>query len=111
MLKEQLERSFLIGIGLLSITREKAREFAEEMVKQGQVANEEIKELTDTLVERGEEARQVLRQSVREEVKTTMNDMNIATAEELAELRTELEVVKAELLAHKQVPHPEEGVE
>ena len=58
MLKKQLERTFLIGIGLLSLTREKAQAVVEDMVKQGSAAREEVKDLTDKLVERGEEERQ-----------------------------------------------------
>jgi polyhydroxyalkanoate synthesis regulator phasin len=97
MLKEQLERSVLLGIGLLSITREKAQSFAEEMVKQGQVARNEMKSFTDQLVERGKEERQALRKMVQEEVDVSLQDMRLATQSDVAALRERVEKLEVEL--------------
>ncbi len=97
MLKEQLERSVLLGIGLLSITREKAQSFTEEMVKQGQVARNEMKSFTDQLVERGKEERQALRKMVQEEVDVSLQDMRLATQSDVEALRERVEKLEVEL--------------
>ncbi len=97
MLKEQLERSFLIGIGLLSLTREKAQAAVEEMVDQGSAARDEVKELTEKLVERGEEERQAFRKMTREEVNRALHEMNLATSKDIERLEAEIAVLKTQL--------------
>jgi len=97
MLKEQLERSVLMGIGLLSITREKAQSFAEDMVKQGEMARDEVKTFTDQLVERGEEERHALRKMVREEVDTSLKDMHLATQSDVETLNSQVEALQARI--------------
>ncbi len=96
MLKEHLERSLLLSIGLLSLTREKAQRVVDEMVKQGSAAREEAKELTEKLVQRGEEERRTVRKMIREEVNQALHDLNLATADEVAELRAELAALRVE---------------
>ena len=95
MLKEHIERSILLGMGILSITREKAQAYVEELVKQGDAATAEVKDLTEKLVKRGEEERDALRKLVREEVSATLKEMHIATSDDVKELQAQLEALKA----------------
>ncbi len=97
MLKEQLERSMLFGIGLFALTREKARAVAEELVKQGHAARDEVLQVTEELVKRGEEERGALRKVVREEVDAALSDMHIATNSSVEALKAELAALKAQL--------------
>lgn len=97
MLKEQLERSMLFGIGLFALTREKARAVAEELVKQGHAARDEVTQVTEELVKRGEEERGALRKMVREEIDTTLTDMHLATNSSVEALKAELAALKAQL--------------
>jgi polyhydroxyalkanoate synthesis regulator phasin len=97
MLKDQLERSVLLGMGLISLTREKAQKMVEEMMKQGEVARDEVKELTDRLVERGREERQAVRGMIEEEVDTTLKDMRLATQQELQQLQARVETLEAQM--------------
>lgn len=97
MLKEQLERSMLLGIGLFALTREKARAVAEELVKQGHAAKDEIAQVTDDLVKRGEEERGALRKMVREEIDTTLAEMHIASDSRIEALQAELAALRAQL--------------
>lgn len=99
MLKEQLERSLLMGIGLFSLTREKAQAIVEELVKQGEVARSEVKDVTEHLVERGEEERHAFRKVVRQEVESTLTDMHIATQSDLKVLQKKLADVEKQLTA------------
>lgn len=109
MLKEQIERSFLMGIGLLSLTREKARAFAEEMVKQGEAAREEVSELTDRLVARGEEERRVFRKMIREEVDGALKDVHVATAADIEKLQAKIEMLEERLESHSHVEEAKAG--
>jgi len=99
MLKEQIERSILMGIGLFSITREKAQGYVDELVKQGSAARDEAKELTDKLVKRGEEERGALRILVREEMNTALKEMHLSTTEDIKNLQAQIEALKVEVAA------------
>ncbi len=99
MLKEQLERSLLMGIGLLSLTREKAQTIVEELVKQGEVARSEVKDVTNKLLERGEEERQALSKVVRKEVDGALTEMRIATQSDVEAIKKQLIDLEQQLTA------------
>lgn len=108
MLKEYLERSLLMGIGVLSLTREKAQALAEEMVQQGKATHGEVKNLTEGLVKRGEEERNALRKVVREEFDASLREMRLATASDIKALQAEIEKLKAQLAAGNEAPEVKE---
>ncbi len=81
-----LEKSFLAGIGLLSMTREKAQNIIEELSHEGDVQKNETKQWVDQLSERGEEERQALRKLIREEMKKVLDDMGLVTKEDIKTL-------------------------
>lgn len=81
-----LEKGFLAGIGLLSMTREKAQKVIEELSQEGEVQKNEVKEWVDQLSDRGEEERQALRKLVRDELKKVLDEMGLATKEDIQKL-------------------------
>jgi polyhydroxyalkanoate synthesis regulator phasin len=85
-MKTFLEKSTLAGIGLLSMTREKAQKLVNELSQRGEVDANEAKGWADTLVKRGEEERQTVRKLVHEEVKKTLDELGLATKEDVQKL-------------------------
>ena len=81
-----LEKGFLAGIGLLSMTHEKAQEIFEELTDKGEFQKGEAKQWIDQLSARGEEERQTLRKLVRDEVKKVLDEMGLATKEDIQKL-------------------------
>lgn len=81
-----LEKGFLAGIGLLSMTHEKAQEIFEELTDKGEFQKGEAKQWIDQLSARGEEERQTLRKLVREEMKKVLDEMGLATKEDIQKL-------------------------
>lgn len=86
-MKSLLEKGFLAGIGLLSMTREKAQQVIDELTQEGEVQKNEVKEWVDQLSSRGEEERQALRKLVRDELKKVLDEMGLATKEDIQKLR------------------------
>ena len=80
------EKGLLVGIGLLSMTREKAQEVIDELSNEGNLQKGEIKEWVDQLSDRGEEERQALRKLIREEMKKVLDEMGLVTMEDIQEL-------------------------
>jgi len=85
-MKNLFEKGFLVGIGLLSMTREKAQEVIDELSHEGELQKNEVKQWVDELSERGEEERQALRKLIREEMKKVMDEMGLATKEDIQKL-------------------------
>ena len=85
-MKSLLEKSFLAGIGLLSMTREKAQKVMEELSHEGELQKGEVKQWVDKLSDRGEEERQALRNLIRDEMKTVLDEMGLATKEDIQKL-------------------------
>lgn len=85
-MKTLLEKGFLAGIGLLSMTREKAQQIIEDLSHEGEVQKSEIKTWVDQLADRGEEEQQALRKLIRDEMKKVMDDMGLATKEDIQKL-------------------------
>jgi len=82
-MKTLFEKSALAGIGLLSMTREKAQKIVDELSQQGELQANEAKGWADQLVQRGEEERQTLRKLIRQEVKKALSEMGMATKEDV----------------------------
>jgi len=85
-MKSLLEKGFLAGIGLLSMTREKAQKVIDELSHEGEVQKNEVKDWVDQLSSRGEEERQALRKLVRDEMKKVLDEMGLATKEDIQKL-------------------------
>ena len=81
-----LEKGFLAGIGLLSMTREKAQNIFDELSHEGEVQKNEVKQWVDQLSDRGEEERQALRKLIRDEMKKVLDDLGLATKEDIQKL-------------------------
>lgn len=85
-MKTLLEKGFLAGIGLLSMTREKAQKIIDDLSHEGELQKSEVKQWVDQLSDRGEEERQALRKLIRDEMKKVMDAMGLATKEDIQKL-------------------------
>jgi len=81
-----LEKGFLAGIGLLSMTREKAQKLIDDLSHEGEVQKSEVKQWVDKLSDRGEEERLALRKLIRDEMKKVLDEMGLATKEDVQKL-------------------------
>ncbi len=63
-----IEKSMLLGLGVLTLTRDKVVQTVNNLVEEGQVKAEEAPGIIDRLVTRGEDEREELRKLMREEL-------------------------------------------
>lgn len=86
-----IERSFLAGIGLLSMTHEKAQKIVDELTQRGEVQKGEAKDWVEQLVHRGEEERQAIRKLIRDEVKSALSELGLATKQDIQDLAARID--------------------
>jgi polyhydroxyalkanoate synthesis regulator phasin len=87
------ERSFLVGIGLLSITHEKAQKIVDELIRRGEVQKDEAKDWVESLVQRGDEERHSLRKLIHDEVKSALDELDLVTKQDLQDLASKIETL------------------
>lgn len=63
-----IRRSFLIGLGALSLTRDRLEHFVNESVARGELSSEQGKSLLDEMTDRAEQQQQKLESFVRSQV-------------------------------------------
>jgi polyhydroxyalkanoate synthesis regulator phasin len=68
-----MRKAIYFGLGALSLTKDKAEKFFNEMVEKGEVSREEAKTFVDEAIKRGEEEKVQLRAMIREEITELKN--------------------------------------
>ena len=96
-MRELMERGLLVGIGAMTLTREKAEAFVDELIIRGQARRGEAGGLVDKLVEQGEEERDELRKLVRSEIESSVARMKLATRKDLEVLSQKIEELAEKL--------------
>ena len=91
------EKSLLLGLGVLTLTRDKAVEVVSKLVEEGEVKKHEAPNVVDKLVARGEEERETLRKLVREELDKFNLSMPLATRKDVEELSRKIDGLVAKL--------------
>ena len=79
------------GIGAAFLTRDKIEEVRGELVNKGKLTKDEGKEFVDDLIKRSESARDQLELWLTRQVEDRVNQLNLATTDEVADLRRQIE--------------------
>ena len=94
---ELFRKGLHLGIGAISITREKAEKAVQELVKKGEVTSEEAKNLVEQMVERGREERQHLQDAITAEWEKIRKDSRFVTREEFIKLEERIIALEEKL--------------
>jgi polyhydroxyalkanoate synthesis regulator phasin len=86
-----LEKSLLLGLGVLTLTRDKVVEFVNKLVEEGEVRPEEAPGVVDRLVARGEEEREQLRRMVERELDKVRASAPMASRKDIEELSQKID--------------------
>ncbi len=87
---DALRKAVLFGAGLAVMTTEKMKDFAEELVKRGEMSEKEAREALKEWMEKSKQARKEMEDKTEAMVNKAMNRMNIPTRSELEELKERL---------------------
>jgi polyhydroxyalkanoate synthesis regulator phasin len=85
-----IRKMTLAGAGLAIVTTEKIQEFADEVVKKGEMTEKEAREAVNEYVEKSKQAKKDLEGKMEQWVTGFLNRMNIPTRKELDEIKERL---------------------
>ena len=86
-----IEKSMLLGLGILTLTRDRVVQAVNSMVAEGEVKEEEASNIIDRLVARGEEEREELRNLVRDELDKFRINMPMASRKDIEDLSQKID--------------------
>ena len=96
-MKELLKNMLYTGVGAAFLTRDKLDEIRKDLVERGNMTKEEGKEFVEDLLKKSNSARDQLENWLNRQVEERINALNLATADELDELRRKVEELEADL--------------
>jgi len=94
-----MENAFLMGIGVLDVTREKAEGFAAELIERGKMSQSDAKKVADRVTEMAGTQQEAVRKTVETETAKVMKTSGVATKGEVADLKAQIAELKAMLVS------------
>ena len=94
-MKDLLRDIFYMGAGAAFLTKEKAEEFKNELIEKGKMTQEEGKQFVDDMVKKSEDVKGQLEKKVQDNVAEQLQKMNVASRDDVDELRGKIEELKA----------------
>jgi len=87
---DALRKAVLFGAGLAVMTTEKMNDFADELVKRGEMSEKEAREALKDWMEKSKQARRNIEEKTEAAVNDALKLMNIPSRSELDELKERL---------------------
>ena len=94
---DAVKKLTVLGLGLLDLTEEKARELADELIKRGEARSEQPGKLVKDLMARGEEVKKTVQKHVEGAVEKALERANLARARDLAALEKRIAELEKKL--------------
>lgn len=96
-MQDLLKKALSLGIGALLVSKDKIEEVVNELVKKGELGQEEGKNLVNELIEKGESSMHEVEGKIEKIVQSVTEKLNLPTRKELNELKSEIEQLKEKL--------------
>lgn len=86
-----INRAFLAGLGAISLSQERLEGFFDDLVKRGEMSQEEKRGMLSDLLESVEERKTELGKFIQKEIQQILKSLDIPTREEINKLKKEIE--------------------
>ena len=96
-MKETLKNILYTGIGIAFLTKDKIEELKADLIEKGRISQEEGRQFVEDLLRRSEKARDQLDLWINKRVEERIEQFNLATRDELADLRRQVEELQVAL--------------
>jgi len=89
-----IRKAMLLGLGLFSLTKEKAEELVDDLIKRGEVTKEERFKIVGKLLKEAEKQEEELFGKISETVQKVITDLGLPTKKDLDEISKRLEAIE-----------------
>ena len=96
-MKSLLEKSLVLGLGTFSLTREKAEKFLRDLEERGEVTATEGKRILNELMEKGEQEKKALQETIQQTVGEIMKNLGYIRKDEYTALEERVKELEARL--------------
>ncbi|MCM3041022.1 polyhydroxyalkanoate synthesis regulator [Paenibacillus motobuensis] len=86
-MSDLLKKAISLGWGLTIVSKEKIEGVVDELVRRGELAPSESKQLVERLIDKGAEEQDRFKELINEQVRSVMEGMGLATVKEVEELK------------------------
>ena len=90
-MKEILKNVVYAGLGAAFLTKEKVEDLTRDLIEKGKMTQEEGRQFVDDLLRKSEKAKDQLDLWINKRVEDRINQLNLATKDEIAELQRKIE--------------------
>ncbi len=102
-------KAMLAGLGAFSLTRDKAQELLTELVKAGEIQEQESKEMLEEMMKKAKAMRAELEKNVGTQVRSAAAKLNSATLVQVRRLEARLRQIEKSLAARRAGKKPAAG--
>ena len=102
-MQEFVKGVFYLGAGLAFMTKEKIEEVKKDLIDRGKMTQDEGRQFVDDLMKKSEQAKADVEKKVREVVAEQLERMKVATTDDIAELRKQIDELRI-TLEHSRKP-------
>ncbi|MGA2108370.1 MAG: hypothetical protein ABSH25_12100 [Syntrophorhabdales bacterium] len=92
-----IRKTMLLGLGLISLTKEKAEGMVDELVKRGEVASQDRFKAVDSLLKEAEKQEEEFTRKMAGTVHKVMTDLGLPTRKDLDEVLRTLKSIEQKL--------------
>ncbi|WP_068778868.1 phasin family protein [Paenibacillus sp. GM2] len=86
-MSDLLKKAISLGWGLTIVSKEKVEGIVDELVRRGELAPSESKQLVERLIDKGAEEQDRFKELINEQVRSVLQSMGLATVKEVEELK------------------------
>ena len=97
IMKELLHKAWLFGAGVFDFTKDKVEALVQEMVRRGEITQQESSEAVKQLLAKAQEAQQALVAKVKELTKSAIDEIKVAKASDLEALEARVAALEEAL--------------
>ena len=90
-MSEMIRKMGLFGVGVISLTQEKAEEFTQEMIKKGEISREEGKKFVREVLSEKEKQVKDLEDKINENVEKVMKKSGVVMKSDISSLEKKIE--------------------
>jgi polyhydroxyalkanoate synthesis regulator phasin len=94
-----IRKTMLLGLGLLSLTKEKAESMVDDLVRRGEIASEDKFKAVDSLLKEAEKQEEEFTRKMTGSVHKVMGDLGVPTKQDIDEILKTLKSIEEKLSA------------